>query len=119
MLTIRATWRMRWRQSKCKECLGNCTDHSVSEPLATPFGYPVNCEDGGDYGGYTSFVQLRGSIPVMWHQISEKMTPKPPIESKLGLCDADHQLRSRIRITLLQPDISTTCFGGMEPQSLF
>ncbi|BEI98809.1 hypothetical protein CcaverHIS631_0311080 [Cutaneotrichosporon cavernicola] len=56
------------------------TEQIVSEPLATPFGYPVNCEDGPDYGGYTSFVQLRGSIPVMWHQVSEKMVPKPPIE---------------------------------------
>ncbi|CAK9780677.1 unnamed protein product [Cutaneotrichosporon oleaginosum] len=56
------------------------TEQIVSEPLATPFGYPVNCEDGADYGGYTSFVQLRGSIPVMWHQVSEKMVPKPPIE---------------------------------------
>lgn len=58
-------------------------DGSVSEPLATPFGYPVNRVAGADYGGYTSFVQIRGSIPVMWHQMSDKMTPKPPIESKL------------------------------------
>jgi hypothetical protein len=60
------------------------TEQIVSEPLATPFGYPVNAEAGADYGGYTSFVQLRGSIPVMWHQISEKMVPKPPIESESG-----------------------------------
>lgn len=58
------------------------TEQIVSEPLATPFGTPIKDGETVDYGGYTSFVQLRGSIPVMWHQISEKMTPKPPIESK-------------------------------------
>lgn len=43
----------------------------------------MNRDDDADYGGYTSFVQLRGSIPVMWHQQTDKMTPKPPIESEL------------------------------------
>lgn len=61
------------------------TEQIVSEPLATPFGSPIDASTGADYGGYTSFVQLRGSIPVMWHQISEKMTPKPPIESECAI----------------------------------
>lgn len=76
------TWPTKLRQNRCELCSHlTLADISVSEPLATPFGYPVNSDDGADYGGYTSFVQLRGSIPVMWHQVSEKMTPKPPIES--------------------------------------
>jgi hypothetical protein len=55
---------------------------SVSEPLATPFGLPPLCSsEFNGYGGYTSFVQYRGSIPVMWHQESNQMTPRPPIES--------------------------------------
>ncbi|WWD20149.1 hypothetical protein CI109_104625 [Kwoniella shandongensis] len=63
------------------------TEQIVSEPLATPFGrkeapppdHPVS-DFGAGYGGYTSFVQYRGSIPVMWHQESNQMTPRPPIE---------------------------------------
>jgi len=59
---------------------------SVSEPLATAFGSNARGfgrEKGTEYGGYTSFVQHRGSIPVMWHQEVNQMTPRPPIESKL------------------------------------
>ncbi|WOO77582.1 Polyphosphoinositide phosphatase [Vanrija pseudolonga] len=56
------------------------TEQIVSEPLATAFGYPTNPEATADYSGYTSFVQIRGSIPVMWHQTSDIKTPKPPIE---------------------------------------
>jgi hypothetical protein len=58
----------------------------VSEPLATAFGSNARGfgrEKGTEYGGYTSFVQHRGSIPVMWHQEVNQMTPRPPIESKL------------------------------------
>ncbi|WVQ96137.1 hypothetical protein IAU59_003239 [Kwoniella sp. CBS 9459] len=63
------------------------TEQIVSEPLATPFGsrnkadssHPVS-DFGAGYGAYTSFVQYRGSIPVMWHQESNQMTPRPPIE---------------------------------------
>ncbi|ORY34868.1 SacI homology domain-domain-containing protein [Naematelia encephala] len=57
------------------------TEQIVSEPLATAFGAgsPKDNLTGG-YGGYTSFVQYRGSIPVMWHQESSQMTPRPPIE---------------------------------------
>lgn len=29
-------------------------------------------------------MQHRGSIPVMWHQESNQMTPRPPIESELA-----------------------------------
>ncbi|OCF46064.1 polyphosphoinositide phosphatase [Kwoniella heveanensis CBS 569] len=63
------------------------TEQIVSEPLSTPFGrrnradpsHPVS-DFGAGYGAYTSFVQYRGSIPVMWHQESNQMTPRPPIE---------------------------------------
>jgi hypothetical protein len=58
---------------------------SVSEPLATPFGAKSSnlhlaADFAAGYGGYTSFVQYRGSIPVMWQQESSQMTPRPPIE---------------------------------------
>ncbi|WVQ79290.1 hypothetical protein IAT38_001387 [Cryptococcus sp. DSM 104549] len=63
------------------------TEQIVSEILATPFGrqYDVDpdrplSDYSVGYGGYTSFVQYRGSIPVMWHQESNQMTPRPPIE---------------------------------------
>ncbi|WVQ75091.1 hypothetical protein IAR50_004700 [Cryptococcus sp. DSM 104548] len=63
------------------------TEQIVSEPLSTAFGQtdpespnvPIS-EFSSGYGGYTSFVQYRGSIPVMWHQESNQMTPRPPIE---------------------------------------
>jgi hypothetical protein len=76
---------MKLRPSKC-EFASSIPDASVSEPLATPFGvdsaqYPISQSLAG-YGDYTSFVQYRGSIPVMWHQESNQMTPRPPIESK-------------------------------------
>jgi hypothetical protein len=64
----------------------------VSEPLATPFGsrtaklQPMS-EFGAGYGGYTSFVQYRGSIPVTWHQESTQLTARPPIESELRRAD--------------------------------
>jgi hypothetical protein len=61
------------------------TDLSVSEPLATAFGSNARAfagDYGTEYGGYTSFVQHRGSIPVMWHQEVNQMTPRPPIESQ-------------------------------------
>ncbi|KAK6908776.1 polyphosphoinositide phosphatase [Kwoniella mangroviensis CBS 8886] len=63
------------------------TEQIVSEPLATPFGTRNKSDDarplsdhGAGYGAYTSFLQYRGSIPVMWHQESNQMTPRPPIE---------------------------------------
>ncbi|ORX37871.1 SacI homology domain-domain-containing protein [Kockovaella imperatae] len=58
------------------------TEQIVSEPLATPFGAKSPYTNGSvaGYGGYTSFVQYRGSIPVMWHQESTQLTARPPIE---------------------------------------
>jgi hypothetical protein len=60
---------------------------SVSEPLATSFGSTpgralLDSGPGAAYAGYTSFVQYRGSIPVMWHQESTQLTARPPIESE-------------------------------------
>lgn len=33
-------------------------------------------------GKFTSFVQMRGSIPSQWSQDISKMVPKPPIACK-------------------------------------
>jgi hypothetical protein len=35
---------------------------------------------------FTSFVQHRGSIPVVWSQETGNMTPKPPIDSTFLKC---------------------------------
>ncbi|WWC73521.1 uncharacterized protein I206_107492 [Kwoniella pini CBS 10737] len=63
------------------------TEQIVSEPLSTSFGSRTRLYENhsasdlsAGYGAYTSFVQYRGSIPVMWHQESNQMTPRPPIE---------------------------------------
>ncbi|WVN86922.1 uncharacterized protein L203_102097 [Cryptococcus depauperatus CBS 7841] len=61
------------------------TEQIVAEALTTAFRHHENLSHQASgfnsaYGGYTSFVQYRGSIPVMWHQESNQMTPRPPIE---------------------------------------
>ncbi|KAK4687115.1 phosphatidylinositol 3,5-bisphosphate 5-phosphatase, partial [Tremellales sp. Uapishka_1] len=76
--------RMVQDGNKSQGGLEKVLEFHVSEPLATPFGmhsksHPIS-DYGAGYGGYTSFVQYRGSIPVMWHQESSQMTPRPPIE---------------------------------------
>ena len=88
---------------------------SVSEPLATAFGSNTRSfgRNATEYGGYTSFVQHRGSIPVMWHQEVNQMTPRPPIESKLARShvmaqELNHQYRSSTHSILEQPNISMT-----------
>ena len=44
---------------------------------------------GFDQGRYTSYTQLRGSVPTHWSQDIAKMVPKPPI--LLDLSDAFSQ----------------------------
>jgi hypothetical protein len=44
---------------------------------------------GFHQGRYTSYVQLRGSVPTHWSQDISKMVPKPPI--LLDLSDAFSQ----------------------------
>ena len=87
----RVMLQTRWKLSKCElpgPLSACCPDFSsVSEPLATSFGTSTAGDHGtsdlsAGYGGYTSFVQYRGSIPVMWHQESTQLTARPPIESK-------------------------------------
>ncbi|KAI0727772.1 SacI homology domain-containing protein [Fomitopsis betulina] len=62
------------------------TEQVVSETLTTPFYYPAQRAQDGDYQGrrpspnFTSYVQYRGSIPVYWAQETNSMSPKPPIE---------------------------------------
>lgn len=67
------------------------TEQIVSEALTTPFYYPSPGACGSSESkqqnrrrpspNYTSYVQYRGSIPVLWVQETNSMTPKPPIES--------------------------------------
>lgn len=67
------------------------TEQIVSEALTTPFYYPSLGASGSGENkqqsrrrpspNYTSYVQYRGSIPVLWVQETNSMTPKPPIES--------------------------------------
>ncbi|KAM0751709.1 hypothetical protein T439DRAFT_313088 [Meredithblackwellia eburnea MCA 4105] len=60
------------------------TEQIVSEALTTPFY--TNSSPGAAKATrranprYTSFVQVRGSIPLYWSQESTNMSPKPPIE---------------------------------------
>ncbi|KAM0793180.1 hypothetical protein ACM66B_000653 [Microbotryomycetes sp. NB124-2] len=67
------------------------TEQIVFEALTTPFHAPAHASHTHQATGvkhqnrqpnprYTSFVQVRGSIPLFWSQESVNMTPKPPIE---------------------------------------
>ncbi|EKM74897.1 hypothetical protein AGABI1DRAFT_132740 [Agaricus bisporus var. burnettii JB137-S8] len=62
------------------------TEQIVSEALTTPFYYPCGSSENKQQNrrrpspNYTSYVQYRGSIPVLWVQETNSMTPKPPIE---------------------------------------
>jgi hypothetical protein len=57
------------------------TEQIVSEPLVTPFPLEDSARPG-PRSNYTSYVQLRGSIPLHWTQDVTNMLPRPPIESK-------------------------------------
>jgi len=57
------------------------TEQIVSEPLVTSFTDSVHHGVGAP-SNYTSYVQLRGSIPLHWTQDVANMSPRPPIESK-------------------------------------
>ncbi|EPQ30030.1 uncharacterized protein PFL1_02703 [Pseudozyma flocculosa PF-1] len=78
------------------------TEQIVSEALTTPFFAPAkrpgptrrqqrrNDAEIGDAESrydasprYTSYVMMRGSIPVFWTQDSTNMSPRPPIEISL------------------------------------
>lgn len=65
------------------------TEQIVSEALTTPFHAPAVDHHPLHSGEepkrrpnprFTSFVQVRGSIPLYWSQESVNMSPKPPIE---------------------------------------
>lgn len=56
------------------------TEQIASEPLVTSF--PDSKYGPSVPGNYTSYVQLRGSIPLHWTQDVTTMSPRPPIESK-------------------------------------
>lgn len=59
------------------------TEQIVSEPTITSF--MTSDSESGIYSQqpkYTSYVQLRGSIPLHWTQDITNMSPRPPIESK-------------------------------------
>lgn len=56
------------------------SEQIVSEALTTPF-YTISTSGHRQPNPrYTSFVQVRGSIPLYWSQESINMSPKPPIE---------------------------------------
>lgn len=60
------------------------TEQIVSDALTTSFwsppraGEPLGRRQANSR--YTSFVQVRGSIPLYWCQEAVNMAPKPPIE---------------------------------------
>ncbi len=59
------------------------TEQIVSEPLTTGFRPASHgAQELGDYHNYTSYVQIRGSIPLLWTQDNTNLSPKPPIESE-------------------------------------
>lgn len=57
----------------------------------------------------TSFVQMRGSIPLFWSQDVTKMVPKPPI-----MCMYRQSCVAHIKFTFVFEELKTqTCnFGG-------
>lgn len=55
------------------------TEQIVSEPLVTSFHIGSSL---GKSSNYTSYVQIRGSIPLHWTQDTTNMSPRPPIESE-------------------------------------
>lgn len=55
------------------------TEQIVSEPLVTSFHIGSSL---GTHSKYTSYVQIRGSIPLHWTQDTTNMSPRPPIESE-------------------------------------
>lgn len=68
------------------------TEQIVSEPLITSFVASKMIHGFGAPGNYTSYVQLRGSIPLHWTQDITNMSPRPPIESECRV-----RLRSKSR----------------------
>lgn len=58
------------------------TEQIVSEPLVTSFTTNSTKARIGSNSNYTSFVQIRGSIPLHWTQDTTNMSPRPPIGSK-------------------------------------
>ena len=56
------------------------TEQIVTEALTTPFYTVPPSGNRKPNPRYTSFVQVRGSIPLYWSQESINMSPKPPIE---------------------------------------
>jgi hypothetical protein len=57
------------------------TEQIVSEPLITSFATHTEVNGRNSQARYTSYVQLRGSIPLHWTQDITNMSPRPPIES--------------------------------------
>lgn len=68
------------------------TEQIVSEALTTPFFMNASDKTSDNQRKtplprYTSFVQVRGSIPLYWNQESGNLSPKPPIECKFDLLE--------------------------------
>ncbi len=60
---------------------------------------------GFDQGRFTSYVQLRGSVPTHWSQDVSKMVPKPPI--LLDLSDAFSQTAGTPTRVSLNNEVAT------------
>lgn len=60
------------------------TEQIVCESLITPLHVPAghSSRERKANPRFTSFVQVRGSIPLYWTQENVNMSPKPPIERK-------------------------------------
>lgn len=60
------------------------TEQIVNEPVTSPFSAPRGRYDPPELGlrpspRFTSYVMLRGSIPIYWTQDTTNMSPRPPI----------------------------------------
>lgn len=57
----------------------NCDGYTANEVETEQIVHDANVSSLMANGLFTSFVQLRGSVPVYWSQNIAKMVPKPPI----------------------------------------
>lgn len=71
------------------------------------------------YNAFTSFVHHRGSIPILWTQDVNNLTPKPPLQSKLQLRYADRQSNTVIHTSKQQWCTLGTCLRDTVDQLRF
>lgn len=69
------------------------TEQIVTDMATTSF-HSTDCLFGNTR--YTSYVQHRGSIPLIWSQDTTNMSPKPPIERKYRIANKAFHILSYI-----------------------